>query len=180
MTLCRTMLITIKQKFDSQNPGTGGDSTALPKPWSPKELDGRIIPGKMPRVLCRLDHYSVFDRFGFFCGDSWTRLKKALNGHQETGVGTEVPFISPALSQAVSQHPQRLTDGTKQAEGAYRWGWEAVGLGRGRVRPSPAVALSSYVSSLHSLGTSTPSMLEALQMPSKPQKVFTAKRFWRF
>lgn len=54
-------------------------------------------------------------------------------------------------------------------------------MGKGRVRPSPAVALSCYVSSLHSLGTSTHTTLEAfVQLPSKPQKVFTGQKVLRF
>lgn len=128
MTLCRTMLITIKQKFDSQNPGTGGDSTALPKPWSPKELDGRIIPGKMPRVLCRLDHYSVFNGFGFFCGDSWTRLKKALNGHQETGIGLKSlpsPQLSAKLWANILRDWQMAQNKLKEHTGGdgKQWAW---------------------------------------------------------
>lgn len=69
MILCRTMLITIKQEFVSQNPGTGEDSTRRGLE-SPEGLDGRIIQDKMPRVPCGLDHYSIFNRLGVFGGNS--------------------------------------------------------------------------------------------------------------
>lgn len=125
MILCRTMLITIKQKFVSQNPGTGEDSTRRSLE-SPEGLDKRIIQDKMPRVPCGLDHYSIFNRLGVFGGDSWTRFKKAFNAHQETGIGLKSLFL-PSLQLWAKLWASILRD----SDTWHKTSWRSIQVGVG-------------------------------------------------